>query len=166
MQARDEGLVRFIGVTGHSWTVASMHRRSLARFDFDSVLMPYNYFMMCNERYRNDFEAVVKICQEKNVAVQTIKSLARGPWATSQQNYATWYQPLEEQADIDLAVHWAIGRPGIFINTVGDMELLPKVLSAAQRFESRPSDAQMDELLERTQMSSLFGIGDPAPLVA
>ncbi|MDH3452926.1 MAG: aldo/keto reductase [Gammaproteobacteria bacterium] len=166
VHARDEGLVRFIGVTGHSWTIAAMHRRSLAQFDFDSVLLPCNYYMLSNERYRNDFEALLRTCEEKNVAVQTIKSIARGPWATSQQNYDTWYQPLEDQGDIDLAVHWVMGRPGIFINTVGDMALLPKVLSAVQRFQSCPSDAQMRELVERQQISSLFGIGDPAPLAA
>lgn len=166
VDARDEGLVRFIGVTGHSWTVAAMHRRSLARFDFDSVLMPCNYYMMSNERYRNDFDALVRECETRNVAVQTIKSIARGPWATSKQKYATWYEPLEDQADIDLAMHWVMGRPGIFVNTVGDMTLLPKVLDAAQRFETRPSDAQMADLVERRQISSLFGIGDPTPLAA
>ncbi|MCX5916751.1 MAG: aldo/keto reductase, partial [Deltaproteobacteria bacterium] len=80
VEAREEGLVRFIGVTGHGWMVAAMHKRALKRFDFDSVLMPYNYVMHLNERYRKEFEEVVQVCRERNVAVQTIKSLARGPW--------------------------------------------------------------------------------------
>ncbi|PON12193.1 aldo/keto reductase, partial [Candidatus Entotheonella serta] len=79
IEAREQGLVRFIGVTGHGWTIASMHKRSLERFDFDSVLLPYNYVMAQNESYHNDFEAVVQACEARNVAVQTIKSLARGP---------------------------------------------------------------------------------------
>ncbi|PYM12556.1 MAG: aldo/keto reductase, partial [Candidatus Rokuibacteriota bacterium] len=81
-EARRQGLVRFIGVTGHGWTIAAMHKRSLARFDFDSVLLPYNFFMAQSDRYRETFEEVVRICRERNVAVQIIKSIARGPWAT------------------------------------------------------------------------------------
>src|SRR5262249_47814911 len=104
VEARQQGLVRFIGVTGHGWTIAAMHRRSLARFDFDSVLLPYNAFMAQSDRYRMNFEEVLAICRERNVAVQIIKSIARGPWATSDRTHTTWYQPLEEQADIDRAV--------------------------------------------------------------
>ena len=83
IEAREQGLVRFIGVTGHGWTIAAMHKRSLERFDFDSVLLPYNYVMHQNERYREDFDAVVQLCKERQVAVQTIKAIARGPWATT-----------------------------------------------------------------------------------
>jgi len=159
VQAREEGLVRFIGVTGHGWTIAAMHKRSLARFEFDSVLLPYNYFMYQNERYQQDAEAILRICRERNVAVQTIKAIARGPWATTTPNYNTWYQPLDSQADIDLAVHWVLGEPDVFLNTAGDIELLPKVLDAASRFKHRPTDAAMQTLMNRQTLSSLFGIG-------
>ncbi|MCB0152306.1 MAG: aldo/keto reductase [Caldilineaceae bacterium] len=156
IEAREQGLVRFIGVTGHGKTIAAMHRRSLARFDFDSVLLPYSYTVMQDEVYEHDFEALVKTCQERNVAVQTIKSITRGPWATTERSRSTWYQPLEEQADIDVAVQWAIGRPGIFLNTVGDIHLLPKVLDAAARFERRPTDAEMKAVVEQEHMTALF----------
>ena len=159
IQAREEGLVRYIGVTGHGWTIAAMHKRSLERFDFDAVLLPYNYLMHQNERYRQDFEAVLHTCRQRKAAVQTIKSIARGPWATTAPNYNTWYQPLDNQAEIDLAVHWVLGVPDIFLNTVGDLELLPKVLDAASRFQRRPSDAQMQSLLEEQTVTTLFGIG-------
>jgi predicted aldo/keto reductase-like oxidoreductase len=158
VEARAQKLVRFIGVTGHGWAIPAMHKRSLARFDFDSVLLPYNAFMMDNERYRESFEDVLKICRERNVAVQTIKSLARGPWATADKTHTTWYQPLEDQADIDRAVHWVIGTPGIFLNTAGDLRLLPKILDAANRFKTRPSDAEMRAMLEGQRMTSLFGL--------
>ena len=159
IEARDKGLVSFIGVTGHGWMIAGLHKRALKLFHFDSVLMPYNYFMHSNERYRNEFEEVVRICRERNVAVQTIKSLARGPWAITPQNRNTWYQPLEDQDDIDRAVHWVLGHPNVFLNTVGDMTLLPKVLDAASRFQKRPVAEEMDEMVKRNRMSSLFGIG-------
>jgi aryl-alcohol dehydrogenase-like predicted oxidoreductase len=159
IEARDRGLVRFIGVTGHGWMIAAMHKRSLKRFDFDAVLLPYNYVMQMNERYRNEFEEVIRICRERNTAVQTIKSVARGPWAITPQNRNTWYQPLEDQADIDRAVHWVLGRTDIFLNTAGDVDLLPKILDAAARFRARPANEEMDELAQRNKMSSLFGIG-------
>jgi aryl-alcohol dehydrogenase-like predicted oxidoreductase len=158
VRAREEGLVRFIGVTGHGWTIAAMHRRSLARFDFDSVLLPYNFFMAQDARYHAAFEDLLAVCRERNVAVQVIKTLARGPWATSERTRTTWYQPLEEQADIDRAVHWALGLPWIHVNTVGDLALLPKVLAAADRFERRPPDEAMAVMLQASRMTSLFGL--------
>ena len=158
VEAKAQGLVRAIGVTGHGWTIAAMHRRSLARFEFDSILLPYNFFMMQNERYREAFEEVTAICRERNVAVQTIKGIARGPWAAADRSHATWYQPLERPEDIDRAVHWVLGRPGIFLNTAGDLGLLPGVLDAASRFTRRPSDEEMATMLDATRTSSLFGL--------
>jgi aryl-alcohol dehydrogenase-like predicted oxidoreductase len=158
VEAREEGLTRFIGITGHSWTIAAMHKRSLEQFDFDSVLMPLNFLMYDNERYRRGFETVVALCKERNVAVQTIKSIARGPWGITPKNRDTWYQPFEEQADIDRAIHWVMGRGDVFINTVGDMGLLPKVLDAASRFERRPDDLAMRELMAARTVTPIFGI--------
>jgi aryl-alcohol dehydrogenase-like predicted oxidoreductase len=158
VEAKQQGLVRAIGVTGHGWTIAAMHRRSLARFAFDSILLPYNFFMAQNDRYREAFDEVVAICHERSVAVQTIKAIARGPWATTDKSHTTWYQPLERQEDIDQAVHWVLGRPGIFLNTAGDLALLPRVLDAASRFARRPSDEEMATMLHTTRMSSLFGL--------
>ena len=156
VEARDEGLVRFIGVTGHGLTVARMHRRSLDRFAFDSVLLPYSYVQMRDPVYAADFEALVATCAERGVAVQTIKSISLAPWNGREQTTSTWYEPLQEQADIDVAVHWVLGRPEVFLNTASDVELLPKVLDAANRFTERPSDEAMDELGERRRLVPLF----------
>jgi aryl-alcohol dehydrogenase-like predicted oxidoreductase len=158
IEARAQGLARFIGVTGHGWTIAAMHRRSLARFDFDAVLLPYNYFMAQDERYRRGFEELLGICRERQVAVQVIKSVARGPWATTERTHSTWYQPLEEQGDIDRAVHWGLALPGVFLNTPGDLTLLPRVLDAASRFAGRPPDEEMGTMLASRRMTSLFGL--------
>jgi aryl-alcohol dehydrogenase-like predicted oxidoreductase len=158
IEARQQGLARFIGVTGHGWSIPAMHRRSLARFDFDSVLLPYNFFFAQNERYCQAFDEVLTICRERNVAVQVIKAIARGPWATTDRTHTTWYQPLEAQADIDRAMHWAMGVPGIHLNTAGDLALLPRILDAASRFERRPPDEAMTAMLDATRMTSLFGL--------
>lgn len=156
IEARSEGLVRFIGVTGHGLNIPAFHRRSLAHFDFDSILLPYNYVMQQNSKYIADLEALVKTCQERNVAVQTIKGITVGPWGSQTRNANTWYEPLREQADIDRAVHWVLGRPGIFLNTVGDIHLLPLVFDAASRFSQRPSDTDMKSMMNTRHMTSLF----------
>jgi aryl-alcohol dehydrogenase-like predicted oxidoreductase len=158
IEAREQGLARFIGVTGHGWSIPAMHRRSLLRFDFDSVLLPFNFLFAQNERYRQAFDEVLATCRERNVAVQIIKSIARGPWATADRTHTTWYQPLEAQEDIDRAVHWILGLPDIFINTAGDLALLPRVLDAASRFARRPPDEEMEAMLGATRMTSLFGL--------
>jgi aryl-alcohol dehydrogenase-like predicted oxidoreductase len=156
LTARAEGLIKWIGVTGHGAQIAATHRRSLARFDFDSVLMPYNYITMQSAYYRENFEAVLKTCSERNVAVQTIKSIAMRPWMDRDHTRTTWYQPLESPDDIDLAVWWAMSRSGIFLNSVGDVDLLPLVFDAATRFHQMPEKGEMEALLERSHAEPLF----------
>ncbi len=156
IEAREEGLVRFIGVTGHGLSIPEMHRRSLERFAFDSVLCPYNYPQMQDTRYAETFETLAGICQERNVALQTIKSLASRRWDGRAATAATWYEPLREQADIDLATHWVLGRPDVFLLTTGDVEILPRLLDAAERYEARPSDDAMAELTRRRDLAPLF----------
>jgi aryl-alcohol dehydrogenase-like predicted oxidoreductase len=156
VEARDEGLVRFIGVTGHGLTAPTMHLRSLERFPFDSVLLPYSHVQMRDERYAAAFAQLATVCAERGIAVQTIKSISRAPWNGREQTASTWYEPLREQADVDLAVHWVLGQPGIFLNTAADVDLLPKVLDAASRYESRPPDEEMEQLVSRRELVPLF----------
>jgi aryl-alcohol dehydrogenase-like predicted oxidoreductase len=156
IEARTQGLVRAIGVTGHGAQIAATHRRSLQRFDFDSVLLPYNFITLQSAYYRENFYALKATCQERNAAVQTIKSLAYRPWMGRERTTTTWYQPLEDQSEIDVALHWALGDPGIFVISTGDVNLLPRVLDAAERFEARPGDADVQRMVERLQMEPLF----------
>ena len=154
--ARAEGLVRFIGVTGHGAQVAATHRRSLERFDFDSVLLPYNFVTMQSEYYASNFEALLATCAERGTAVQTIKSIAAAPWGDRTHTHAPWYEPMADAADIDPSVWWVLGRSGIFLNSVSDIELLPLVLDAAARFSERPTDQEMQALSDRRQIEPLF----------
>ncbi|MGD0377840.1 MAG: hypothetical protein ABSB01_25090, partial [Streptosporangiaceae bacterium] len=144
------------GVTGHGSQIAATHRRSLERFGFDSVLLPYNFVTMQNPYYADNFNALYDTCRERRVAVQTIKSIALRPWAGRPHTRATWYEPLEQQDDIDLAVWWAMSRPGVFLDSVGDVDLLPKVLHAASRFTGAPNEAAMSALVDRTAAEPLF----------
>src|SRR3954465_11887173 len=147
IEAREEGLVRFIGVTGHGLSIAEMHRRSLERFPFDSVLLPYNFVQMQDPRYAETFEALAAVCQERSVALQTIKSLASRRWDGRAKTAATWYEPLRDPPNIDKAAHWVLGNPQVCLLTTGDVELLPKLLDAASRFAGeRPTAVEMASL--------------------
>jgi aryl-alcohol dehydrogenase-like predicted oxidoreductase len=156
VEAQAEGLVRYIGVTGHGVTVARQHLRSLEQYPFDSVLLPYNYPMSQNAAYMADFSELVSVCAQRGVAVQTIKAITRGPWGDQQPTANTWYEPLTDQKAIDVAVSWVLGREGFFLNTVGDIQLLPKVIDAAERFAGRPDDEQMKQLQAAFGLEPLF----------
>jgi aryl-alcohol dehydrogenase-like predicted oxidoreductase len=156
IEARRQGLVRFIGVTGHGLTVAHQHRRALEQFAFDSVLLPYSYILMQNSQYAADFEALAQLCNQRNVAMQTIKAITRAPWGDTERTAATWYAPLTSQEDVDSAAHWVLGTRPVFLNTVGDINLLPTVLEAARTFRQAPSDEAMDALLAEREMAPLF----------
>lgn len=154
--AREQGMTRFIGVTGHGLTAPAMHMRSLEHFDFDSVLLPYNYPLWQNPHYVADFDALTALCEERDVAVQTIKAVARGPWTTTAQTYNTWYEPLDDQGAVDKAVHWVLGRKGVFLNTAGDKTILSMILDAASRFRAAPSDEEMQQLAAEFDMQPLW----------
>lgn len=156
MRAREDGMTRFVGVTGHGVSVVRKHIQSLERFDFNSVLFPYNYPMMQNPRYAADVAELFSICRERGVAMQTIKSIAQANWEVWDQREFTWYEPLKDQKDIDTAVHWVLGEPDVFLITASDPQLLPKVLDAAERFVDRPSDSAMEHLVRARGLEPLF----------
>ena len=157
VEARAAGLTRFIGVTGHGLEVAKRHRESLERFPFDSVLFPYNATQLGGEEYARDAEALIALCEKRGVAIQTIKAITLGPWPGERPAApTTWYRPLTEQRDIDLAVRFVLARPGVFLNTASDIDLVAKILDAADRSGPKPSAEEMDDLIRRREMAPLF----------
>jgi aryl-alcohol dehydrogenase-like predicted oxidoreductase len=160
VEAKEAGLTRFLGVTAHETVAPAVLMRSLDRFDFDSVLLPYNFPMMQNVEYADGFEKLASMCAERDVPVQTIKAIARRLWRDDSKAHTTWYEPLTDESDIDLAVHWVLTRPDVFLNSAGDVSLLPKILDAAARFDpsAAPSNEQMEALVERAGLEPLFPI--------
>jgi aryl-alcohol dehydrogenase-like predicted oxidoreductase len=156
LELKEQGYVKHIGVTGHGLIAPAMHLRSLERVEFDSVLVPWNYPMYMNKRYREEFKTLVESCADRGVAVQTIKGVTRGPWAEKCRIRDTWYEPLEEQADLDMAVSWVLGQQKLFLNTAGDTKLLPRILEAAEKEISKPGDDEMDKMVKRLGMTPLF----------
>ena len=158
--ARDEGLVSFIGVTGHGLRIPGMHLRSLERFDFDSVLFPYNRALLHSDAYRADVESLRALCAERNVAVQTIKSIARGRWPERSGHEFSWYEPLTDPDAIDRAVRFVLAEDDLFLNTTSDARLIPDVVAAASGALTKPSDAEMDADIETFGITRLFAPGD------
>ncbi len=156
VEAKKEGLTRFIGITGHGFDSPRFHRQTLERFDFDSVLLPCNYLLMQDPKYADEFEQLISYCHTHQIAVQTIKSIARGYWGDKNWTRSTWYEPLSDEAAIAKCVHWVFGIPGIFLNTVGDVQELPKVLNAADDFKKRPSVEEMNAIVDKMNMQMLF----------
>lgn len=137
VEAREQGLVRFIGVTGHGTRIAEMHLKSLAAFEFASVLLPYSYTSMQDEQYAREFEELYAVCMEKGVAMQTIKSIAKRRWQEGDESPKfSWYEPIREDDALRRAVHWVLRRPGIFLNSSSDATLLPKIIQAAEEFDA------------------------------
>ena len=159
--AREEGLVRFIGVTGHGVDVAERHLQSLAEFPFDSILLPYTYIQLQDDRYAAAVEELLDLCADRGIAVQTIKSLSKGRWRTAEHTAAPWYEPLTDREAVHTAVSWTLGTQGIFLNTVSDLALLPLVLEAAASPGMRPSDEQMDALVTEQGITPLFDASNP-----
>ena len=163
LEAREQGRVRFIGVTGHGTRVAAMHLRSLERFAFDSVLLPYNHAMMSQPEYARDFEELYRLCRKRGVALQTIKSLARRRWRDDDPRPRySWYEPLREPEAIRDAVRFVLQREGIFLNTSSDATLLRETLDAASRFERDASAGAPVIDAARYEIEPLFvrGVSD------
>ncbi len=143
VQAQQEGLTRFIGVTGHGTYAPAMHLRSLDAHPFASVLCPLNHSMLAQPEYAADYERLVRRCREQGVALQTIKSLARRRWGDAQGPRFSWYEPLHDEAALRRAVHWVLAHDDVFLNTSSDARILEPTLRAASEPVEVPADQEM-----------------------
>ncbi len=148
-EAKEQGLARFVGVTSHGFNAPRILQRCLREYPFDSVLLPFNYALSVHPRYRPEFDALVKVCAERGIAVQTIKSIARGAWGQTPRNRGTWYQPLENPGDIARAVHFVMSFENLFLASAGDIDLLPLVLKAAAAYAEAPAAAELEQMVAR-----------------
>jgi aryl-alcohol dehydrogenase-like predicted oxidoreductase len=167
-QARDEGLARHIGVTGHGTRIARMHLRSLAEFPFDSVLLPYSYVALTDPAYRADVDELLAVCAADQVAVQTIKGVSRRRWRDDDERRRfAWYEPLTDDEALARAVRWVLGDPQVFLTTTSDASVMARVLDIAEEAAGsgagggyvRPSDAEMQADVDTLAMEPLFDGG-------
>ena len=155
-QARAEGLVSLIGVTGHGLRIPSMHLRSLAEFDFDAVLFPFNHSLLSIDQYRDDVTALREVCRSRKIATQTTKAVARRRWDDGTQGHRSWYEPLTDTDAIQRAVRYVLSQPDLFLNTTSDATLLPLILEAAQGNLTRPLDEEMNRDIAEFGVTPLF----------
>ena len=161
LEARERKWARYIGVTAHGYEAPNLLYQCVTRYPFDSVLLPFNYVLSKNQEYMADFKKLLDTCREKQIAVQTIKSITRSSWENEKKQYATWYKPLENQEDIDRAVHWVMSYPDLFLCSAGDVNILPKVLDAAERYAYPPSESEMEDM--RNQLNMKMPAADAWP---
>ena len=154
--AREEGLVSNIGVTGHGLRIAGMHLRSLERFDFASVLFPVNFILLDNPAYRADVDELLAVCADRQVAVQTIKSIARGRWSDETTPHFSWYDPLTDPSAIARAVRFVLAHPQMFLNSTSDARLIGSIVEAANGDLSAPSDDEMRADIADQGITPLF----------
>lgn len=177
VRARDEGLVAHIGVTGHGLRIARMHMKSLERFEYESVLLPYSFVLLRDARYRDDVERLLGVCAERNVAVQTIKAIARRRWpdpgsdgtvsgslgtasrASSGQERLSWYEPLVDEEALSRSVRFVLARDQLFLVTTSDFRRLDAILSAAEPPRSSPSEQEMEADVREQALQPLFDGG-------
>jgi predicted aldo/keto reductase-like oxidoreductase len=139
IRAREQGIVRWLGITGHTHDAPRTHLEALRRFDFDTVMFPLNFVLWADPRYREDAAALLETCRRKDVGVQIIKTVAKDPWGDRTKTHTTWYEPFTDQATIDQAVAFVLSQSVTTLTSAGDVTVMPKVLSAAERF--RPLSA-------------------------
>ncbi len=159
LRARDEGLARHVGVTGHGLRIAGMHLRTLARADLDSVLVPYNFALLGNDDYRRDVERLLELCAERRIAVQTIKSIAERRWSPQDTGARlSWYKPTEDETALARAVRYVLSNEQLFLNTSSDTRLLRPILGAAASWRElgAPSEVEMIGDVDRLGIEPLF----------
>jgi aryl-alcohol dehydrogenase-like predicted oxidoreductase len=156
VQARQEGLTRFIGVTGHGVRIAAMHARSLERFDYDSVLLPYNFVQLEDAQYRADVEHLLGVCAERRVAVQAIKAVARRRWSDSTESHQSWYEPLPPGDALEHAVRFVLDREQLFLLSSADTTVLRAILTAASTAAESPTTEDLRADVAEAGMQALF----------
>jgi aryl-alcohol dehydrogenase-like predicted oxidoreductase len=134
VEARQAGLIRYIGITGHGVDAPRIYLEALRRFDFDSVLFPLNFVQAGNADYYRDSEELIRQCRLKDAGLMVIKSIAQGPWGDKEKTHTTWYEPFSEMDQIQSAVNFVLSHDVTGICTAGDIHLLPLVLKACENF--------------------------------
>jgi aryl-alcohol dehydrogenase-like predicted oxidoreductase len=148
IEAREEGLVRWLGITGHTHDAPRTHSEALRRFEFDTVMFPINFVLWSIPEFRRDAEALLEACRRRDVGVHVLKTLAKDPWGDRERTHTTWYEPFTDQPTIDQAVAFNLSLPVTTLCSTGDVTILPKMLAAAERY--RPLDAPAQQQLLAT----------------
>ena len=146
-EARREGLINYIGITGHGADAPEIYLEALRRFDFDSVLFPLNFVQMANPEYRRHTKELISVCRAKDVGTMVIKTITKGPWGEKKHTATTWYEPFDQKDEIQRAVNFALSYEVTGLCTAGDIRVLPMVIEACENFLELHHD-QMEEMIK------------------
>ena len=147
VEARQKGLTKYLGITGHGAQAPQIYLEALRRFDFDSVMFPLNFVQMANPEFRTYAEELIATCKAKDLGTMVIKSITKGPWGEKHHTATTWYEPFEEMDEIQKGVNFALSYEVSGLCTAGDTRVLPRVLEACEKF-SRLNKDEMEEMIK------------------
>ena len=156
VQAREEGLTKYIGITGHGVNAPQIYLEALRRFDFDSVLFPLNFAQMANPEFRKNAEELIATCKAKDVGTMVIKSITKGPWGEKPHTATTWYEPFDKIDEIQKGVNFALSYEVSGLCTAGDTRVLPLMLQACERFTQLNKDEMEEMIKSGKQYEPLF----------
>ena len=147
IEAKDEGLVGAIGITGHGDGAPSTHLEALRRYPFETVLTPWNYILSTDEGYRADYEALVEEVRRQDAGLMIIKTISRRNWpegGADGHRYTTWYEPFDQQEYIDAAVSWVLSHEEVTgLAMAGDVTIVPMILETGGQKMSREEAEQV-----------------------
>ena len=156
VEARDQGLTRFIGITGHGLQAPAVQLAALERFDFDSLLFPLNPKLWSDEAYRRDATALLDVAAERDLGTMVIKAWVRGPWGDRTPGYDTWYEPFDDRSGVERSLCFALSHPISGAINAGDARLVPPILEAAERFEPMDAAEQAQTIADAAACEPLF----------
>lgn len=159
LEAKQEGLTDYIGITGHGNQVPMVFLEALRRFDFDSVLFPINFVQFGIPEYKAKTLELLQVCQEREVGVMIIKAVAARPWGDREHTYNCWYEPFDNPEMIQKGVDFALSQAGVTgLCTTGDINILPMFLDACQKFTPMDLDTQAELVasVNKYQASTIF----------
>lgn len=159
-QAKEQGLTRYLGITGHGIHTPAIFAEALERFDFDTIMYPIHPRLYADPEYRRDSERLLQMAADRDVGVMIIKSITKGPWGEKTKAHKTWYQPFDHHQEVELGVRFALSQPGVTgIPSAGDVRLLPMVIEAAERFTPMSNDEQEALIEQASTLEPLFFVG-------
>jgi predicted aldo/keto reductase-like oxidoreductase len=156
LEARDEGLTRYVGITSHGWQAPAVQMEALRRFDFDSLLLPLNFKMWADDDYRRDLQELLEVAADRNVGIMVIKTWAREPWGEQKPEYHTWYKPFDAAEMVERTLRFTLSQPITAAISAGDSRLLPAILAAAERFRPMDEEEQASLLAEADKYETIF----------
>jgi aryl-alcohol dehydrogenase-like predicted oxidoreductase len=161
LDARAQGLTRYIGITGHGKDSPAVFLQALKRFDFDSILFPINFVQFADPQYRADTLTLLDECRKRQVGTMIIKAIGKGVWRDQPRNHTTWYDVFDTPDEVQAGVNFALSQEVTGLCTAGDLQVLPLFLRACENFQPLSAEAQQALITSAARYESVFALNGP-----